>query len=32
VINKQLIVGVFGICVEGYVEDPKGQISKVVTL
>jgi hypothetical protein len=24
VINKQLIVDVFGVCVEGYVEDLKG--------
>jgi hypothetical protein len=28
VINKQLIVDVFGVCVEGYVEELKGQISK----
>jgi len=28
VINKQLIVNVFGICVEGYVEEPKGQVNK----
>jgi hypothetical protein len=27
-ISKQLIVDVFGVCVEGYVEDPKGQVSK----
>jgi hypothetical protein len=24
VINKQLIVDVFGMCVEGYVKEPKG--------
>jgi hypothetical protein len=24
VISKQLFVNVFGICVKGYVEDPKG--------
>jgi hypothetical protein len=24
VINKELIVDVFGICIEGYVKDPKG--------
>jgi hypothetical protein len=23
IINKQLIVDVFGVCVEGYVEEPK---------
>ncbi len=28
VISKQLIVNVFGVCVEGYVEEPKGQVSK----
>jgi hypothetical protein len=28
VINKQLIVDVFGMCVEGYVEELKGQVSK----
>jgi len=27
-INKQLIVDVFGVCVEGYVEEPKAQVSK----
>jgi hypothetical protein len=31
VINKQLIVTIFGICVEGYVEDPKGQVNKSLT-
>jgi hypothetical protein len=24
VINKQLIIDVFGVCIEGYVEEPKG--------
>jgi hypothetical protein len=28
VINKQLIVNVFGVCVDGYVEEPKGQVNK----
>ncbi len=28
VINKQLIVDVFGVCVEGYVEDLKGHVNK----
>ncbi len=28
VIIKQLILDVFGICVEGYVKEPKGQVSK----
>jgi hypothetical protein len=28
VINKQLIIDVFGVCAEGYVEDLKGQVSK----
>jgi hypothetical protein len=28
VINKQLIVDVCGMCVDGYVEEPKGQVSK----
>jgi hypothetical protein len=28
VISKQLIVDVFGVCAEGYVEEPKGQVSK----
>jgi hypothetical protein len=26
VISKKLIVDVFGVCVEGYVEEPKGQL------
>ncbi len=28
VINKQQIVDVFGVCVEVYVEEPKGQVNK----
>ncbi len=28
VISKQLIVDVFGVCVERYVEESKGQVSK----
>jgi hypothetical protein len=32
VINKQLIVGVFGVYVEGYVEDSQGQVNKIVPL
>jgi hypothetical protein len=32
VINKQLIVHVFGVCVEGYVEDPKGYVNKSLTI
>ncbi len=31
-INKQLIVNVFGVCAERYVEDPKGQVSKIIAL
>ncbi len=31
VISKQLIVDVFGVCLEGYVEDPKGQVRKIIT-
>jgi hypothetical protein len=32
VISKQLNVNVFGLYVEGYVEDSKGQVNKIVTL
>ncbi len=32
VIIKQLIIDVFGVCVEDCVEDPKGQVSKIVAL
>jgi hypothetical protein len=28
VINKQLVVDVFGVCVEGYVKESKGQVNK----
>jgi hypothetical protein len=28
VINKQLIIDVFGVCTKGYVEEPKGQVNK----
>ncbi len=32
VISKQLIVFVFGVCVKGYVEDLKGQVSKSLAI
>jgi hypothetical protein len=32
VINKQLIVDVFGVCVEGYVEELKRQVNKSLTI
>jgi len=32
VINKHVIVNVFGVCVKGYVKDLKGKISKTLTL
>jgi hypothetical protein len=32
VISKQLIVDVFGVCVEGYIEDVKGQVSKTLVV
>jgi len=32
VINKQLIIDFFGVCVEGYVDEPKGQVSKSLTV
>jgi len=32
VINKQLIIDVFGVCAKGYVEDLKGQVSKSLTV
>jgi len=32
VINKQLIINVFGMCVEGYVKELKGQVSKSLTI
>jgi hypothetical protein len=28
VINKQLIVSVFGVCAKGHVEEPKGRVHK----
>ncbi len=30
--NKKLIVDVFGVCAERYVEDLKGQANKTITL
>ncbi len=32
IINKQLIVYVFGVCADGYVEELKGQVSKSLTI
>ncbi len=32
VISKQLIVDIFGMCAEGYVEESKGQVSKSLTI
>ncbi len=32
VINKKLIVDVSKVCVEGYVEEPKGQVSKSLVI
>ncbi len=32
VISEQLIVDVFGVCVERYVEDPKRQVSKSLAI
>ncbi len=32
VINKQLIINVFGVCAKRYVEEPKGQVSKSLTI
>jgi len=31
-INKKLIVDVFGVCAKGHVKDPKGQVNKIVAL
>jgi len=28
----QLIVDAFGVCAKGYVQDPKGQVSKTIAL
>jgi hypothetical protein len=32
VINKQLIVDVFGMCAERYVKEPKGQVNKSLAI
>jgi len=32
VFSKQLIIDVFGVCVEGYVEELKGQVSKSLAI
>jgi len=32
VFSKQLIVDVFGVCAEGYIEDLKGQVSKTLAI
>jgi hypothetical protein len=32
VINKQLIVDVFGMCVKGYVQESKGKVSKSLAI
>jgi hypothetical protein len=32
VINKQLIIDVFGVCAEGNVEELKGQVSKSLAI
>jgi hypothetical protein len=32
VIYKQLIVDVFGVCAKGYIEDSKGQVSKMLVI
>ncbi len=32
VISKQLIVDLFGVCVDGYVEEPKGQVRKSLAI
>ncbi len=32
VFSKQLIVDVFGVCVEGYVEDPKRHVNKSLSI
>jgi len=32
VISKQLIVNIFGVCAKGYVKEPKGQVSKSLTI
>ncbi len=30
VINKQMMVDVISVCQAGYIEDPKGQVNKLV--
>ncbi len=32
IINKQLVIDVFGVCVDGYVEKPKGHVSKALAV
>jgi hypothetical protein len=32
VINKQLIIDVFGVCADGYAEKSKGQVSKLLVV
>ncbi len=32
IVSKQLIVDVFGVCVEGYIEDMKGQVNKTLAV
>ncbi len=32
VINKKLIIDVFGVCAKGHVKDPKGKINKIAAL
>ncbi len=32
VVDKQLIINVFGICAEGYIKRPKGQVSKSLAI
>jgi hypothetical protein len=32
VINKQLIIDVFGVCANGYVEELKGQVNKSLAI
>jgi hypothetical protein len=32
VLRKQLIVYIFGVCAEGYIEDLKGQVSKTLAI
>jgi len=31
-ISKQLIIDVFGVCEKGYIEKPKGQVSKSLAI